>query len=161
MRGKPPALAVGRFTVFNINEEMDPNIIVMSSSLRQYSLFVHQVNEELSRGQELGEAIRDAIMFCVQNDIMKEFLQEHGSEVSNMLYDEWNMDHALRVHREEGRKEGRIEGREEGREEGARTEFLTTVANAHRAGISAEQIAKITGHTQEEVEAAIAETDNN
>lgn len=74
-----------------------------------------------------------------------------------MLFDEWNMDHALRVHREEGRKEGR----EEGREEGARTEFLTTVANAHRAGISAEQIAKITGHTQEEVEAAIAETDNN
>jgi hypothetical protein len=37
---------------------------------------------------------------------MDDFLKRHGSEVSNMLYTEWNWDDALRISKEEGVEEG-------------------------------------------------------
>ena len=44
---------------------------------------------------------------------MTEFLETHGSEVSNLLLEEWNMDEALKDAREEGREEGRVEAKQE------------------------------------------------
>ena len=44
---------------------------------------------------------------------MTEFLETHGSEVSNLLLEEWNMDEALKDAREEGREEGREEAKQE------------------------------------------------
>ena len=40
---------------------------------------------------------------------MTEFLETHGSEVSNLLLEEWNMDEALKGAREEGRVEAKQE----------------------------------------------------
>ena len=40
---------------------------------------------------------------------MTEFLETHGSEVSNLLLEEWNMDEALKDAREEGRVEAKQE----------------------------------------------------
>ncbi|MDR1389329.1 MAG: hypothetical protein LBJ31_05070, partial [Treponema sp.] len=51
-------------------------------------------------------------------NILKEFLEEHSSEVINMLLTEWNWDDALAVREEEGRQEGREEGLEMGLEKG-------------------------------------------
>jgi predicted transposase/invertase (TIGR01784 family) len=64
-------------------------------------------------------------------------LKKNGSEVSNMLYTEWNWDDALAVRYEEGREEGWEEGREEGREEIAR--------NALVKGIPIDIVSEITG----------------
>ena len=44
---------------------------------------------------------------------MTEFLETHGSEVSNLLLEEWNMDEALKDAREKGREEGREEAKQE------------------------------------------------
>ena len=44
---------------------------------------------------------------------MTEFLETHGSEVSNLLLEEWTMDEALKDAREEGREEGRVEAKQE------------------------------------------------
>lgn len=40
---------------------------------------------------------------------MTEFLETRGSEVSNLLLEEWNMDEALKDAREEGRVEAKQE----------------------------------------------------
>ena len=54
-----------------------------------------------------------------------------------MLYEEWDMETALAVEREEGREEGREKGLEIGREEGR----AETIKNLLENGIAAEQIA--------------------
>ena len=54
---------------------------------------------------------------CIQRDVMKGFLQEHGAEVENMLYTEWNIDDMCRVAREEGWEDGLEQGWERGRME--------------------------------------------
>ena len=69
-------------------------------------------------GKTFDEAVEDAVVYCIRNDIMKEFLELHGSEVSNMLLSEWNMDEALEVAKEEGMEEAFADGVEYGLERG-------------------------------------------
>jgi predicted transposase/invertase (TIGR01784 family) len=104
--------------IYNINYNKSPQLIQKSKSLMDYSLFIHAVKQEQAAGQDFSDAVRNAIRYCIAHDIMKEFLSQHGSEVENMLFTEWNMDEALAVATDEGREQGRKEGRKEGQEEG-------------------------------------------
>jgi hypothetical protein len=52
------------------------------------------------------EAVKKAVRYCIDNDIMKDFLKLHSKEIANMLVTEWNWDTALKVREEEGREEG-------------------------------------------------------
>lgn len=87
--------------VYNINYQKSPQIIQKSQSLKEYSLFVHQVNAELACGQSFGQAVTKAIRYCMAHNIMKEYLYQNGSEVENMLFTEWNNETALEVWKEE------------------------------------------------------------
>lgn len=49
---------------------------------------------------------------------MVDFLSTHGSEVSNMIFTEFNMEDALRVRGEEGYEDGLAEGKSLGLAEG-------------------------------------------
>ena len=103
--------------VLNINHGRNAVIVRKCETLAMYSAFVGKVQEYEKAGMGRGEAINNAIKYCMENDILKEFLEQNASEVLNMLLTEWNMDDALEVRYEEGREEGLEEGREEGREE--------------------------------------------
>jgi hypothetical protein len=108
-------------TVYNINEGHNRAIVERSEKLNWYSVFIGKVREyekELRGGRkraDFTEAERDtidkaamerAIKWCIARNILKEFLETHGSEVVNMLFDEWKLEDALVVEREEGREEG-------------------------------------------------------
>ena len=149
---KEPALELS-VDVYNINYEKTPQVIEKSESLKNYSLFVCLVNRERNAGATLEEAINSAVRYCIGHDIMREFLQKHGSEVENMLFTEWNMEDALRVTREEGREEGVVEGMEKGMEKGreegmeksilAFAEYLTPEIIAQQLGLSLEKVQNI------------------
>ena len=123
---------------YNINYEKAPEIIVRSKSLNDYSLFVHTVKMGMQEGRTFDEAVEDAVVYCIRNNIMKEFLELHGSEVSNMLLSEWNMDEALEVTQEEAFADGVEYGLEQGQE-------VEREKNIRALGrkISAEDIAEI------------------
>jgi hypothetical protein len=53
----------------------------------------------------LEEAVAEAIRHCSRNGVLAGFLSEHGSEVMNMLLDEWNLDEAKGVWYDEGWEE--------------------------------------------------------
>ena len=58
-------------------------------------------------------AIKRAIGDCIRQDVLKDFLKEHGSEVHNMLLSGWNWDDAKRVWQREAREDEREENRKE------------------------------------------------
>ena len=64
---------------------------------------------------------------------MKEFLEQHGSEVSNMLLSEWNMDEALEVTQEEAFADGVEYGLERGIEQGLEQGMELGVAQGETA----------------------------
>ena len=101
--------------VININYGHNEGIVKSCKTLFWYSIFVEKVREHEQEGLSLEEAIRKAIQYCIAHDIMKEYLEQYGTEVINMLFAEWNMEDALAVRFEEGREEGREEGSEEER----------------------------------------------
>jgi flagellar biosynthesis/type III secretory pathway protein FliH len=66
----------------------------------------------------LAPAVTEAVRSCVRDGILADFLEEHGSEVLNMLLEEWNWEEAKEVWWEEAMEKGMEEGMEKGMEKG-------------------------------------------
>ena len=141
--------------IININEGRNTAIVQRCRKLWEYSAFIARVRDfERDLGSR-EEGIKAAIKHCLEQGILKEFLEEHSSEVFNMLLTEWNTADAIAVNRREGREEGLEEGLERGLEkglergrEGGRKEIAK---NLKVAGSSPDFIANVTGLTLEEI----------
>jgi len=57
----------------------------------------------------LAEAIRLAIKTCLNKNILVNSLREHGSEIVNMIFGEWNWNDAIAVAKEEGAEERNLQ----------------------------------------------------
>ena len=60
---------------------------------------------------ERVQAIREAMRYCEEHDIMREFLEEHEREVINMVDFEWNQKDFEEAILEEGIERGIEEGK--------------------------------------------------
>jgi predicted transposase YdaD len=125
--------------VVNINEGKNEAIAKKCRMLAEYSIFVAKVREFEKDGLKREEAIKKAVIYCRDHDILKEFLEKNASEVLNMLLTEWNWDDALDVRFEEGREEGREKRAEE------------IAKNALAKNIPIETVMEITGLSLEEI----------
>jgi predicted transposase/invertase (TIGR01784 family) len=149
--------------VYNINKGRNAEMAAKSSSLSGYEEFVATVRENL-KVMSLKEAIRVAIRSCISSNILVEFLTEHGSEVENMIFHEWNWDEALEVRYDEGVTVGVAIGKEEGLTEGIaigetrgvaigkEEGLLHTARNMKAKGFNTAVICEITGLSEAEVE---------
>jgi flagellar biosynthesis/type III secretory pathway protein FliH len=147
--------------VYNINQGRNKDILQKSKALSDYAAFIGQVKANRAKGLTLAEAIGEAVQYCIDNGIMKDYLESNASEVKNMLFTEFNMDVAKKIWREEGVEEG-IEkgiergierGREQGREEGMGIGMEKGIEKAAKAalakGLSMSDVADITGLGEE------------
>jgi flagellar basal body-associated protein FliL len=99
--------------VYNINKGRNKAILQRSKSLGDYAAFIGRIKENRAKGFPLDEAITEAVGYCIDNDIMKEYLEANASEVRNMLFTEFNMDTALRIRFNEGMEQGIEQGLEQ------------------------------------------------
>ena len=76
--------------VVNINYDKDNVIIKRCEPLKQYSQFVDAVRHHIAIDREHG--FETAIKECIQNDILREYLQRKSKEVLNMLIGEYDYD---------------------------------------------------------------------
>ncbi|MDR1248212.1 MAG: Rpn family recombination-promoting nuclease/putative transposase [Treponema sp.] len=104
-------------TVYNINKDRNQALLSRSKHLAGYAEFVARVREN-ENAMPPDQAVTEAVRRCIRDGILADFLEEHGSEVMNMLLEEWNWDEAKEVWREEAWEKGWEEGREEGIEKG-------------------------------------------
>jgi len=133
--------------VININQGRNREIVQRCETLNGYCAFIGKVREYESEGYSLEEAIRKAVKYCRDHDILKEFLEANAKEVMTMLMEEWNWDDALAVRYEEGMEDGLEKGREEGMEKGREE----TARNALSQGLSVDIVQKITGLDMEAI----------
>lgn len=138
-----------RVEVYNVNYTdnavVQSALIERSQSLKEYSQFIYQLQQGKRKGQPLEEALCNAMDYCIENDIMRGFLETHGSEVRNMLYTEWNMEEACRIACEEGCMEGRIEGEKRERLKNIRLlkDVLSPEVIAEKFGLSLSEVLDI------------------
>jgi hypothetical protein len=133
-------------TVYNINRGHNGEMVERCEKLRGYSEFIGKVRELAGESGDREAAMEGAVRWCIGDGILRDFFEEHGTEVVNMQMAEWKLEDALVVEREEGREEGWEEGHEEGREEGwkerGERDREETIRNLVDFGMKAEQISR-------------------
>ncbi|MFP3043782.1 hypothetical protein LQZ19_18375 [Treponema primitia] len=116
--------------VYNINYGQNTELLRRSESLAGYAQFVAKVREN-ETAMPLEQAVTEAVRYCIKNRILVRFLEEHGGEVVNMLFGEWDWDEAKEAWQEEAREEGEQKGR---------AETLNEVLELLKQGYRAEEI---------------------
>ena len=124
----PPELELN-VKVININYEENHTIVQQCQHLKEYSYFISVVRTYLKKGLKLNDAIVHAVKTCINENVMKKFLEKNASEVVNMLFTEFDMDTAKKIWKEEAREEGRNEGIAEGRNEGKKEKQIEIAKN--------------------------------
>ncbi len=138
-------------TMYNINIGHNQALMEQCDTLHGYSIFIGKIREFQKSGMNLSEAIDMACNYCIERNILTDFLRKNRSEVKRVLLTEYNEKHQRKLDRadarEEGREEGikvgREEGRVEGREEGEKEKARRVVLNMLRKGISDEDICEL------------------
>ena len=142
--------------VININYNKDNKLLENCKPLEEYTQFVEAVRRHIRLDAENG--FRNAIKECIQNDILRDYLERKSREVMNMLIAEYDYDTDIAVQREEEREtafaEGRNEGIAQGFSDGAHQKALETARILKRLGDSVQKISQATGLAEEEVEKA-------
>lgn len=93
-------------TALNINFGLKQPLLAKCQYLRDYSTLVGQVKEGIRAGLTRKEAISRAVRYCLDNGLMKGYLEKKSQEVFNMLVLQWEQDKAIRASYEDGRDEG-------------------------------------------------------
>ena len=129
--------------VYNINYGCNAPMLERSRALEGYSFFMSKIRE-YQKEFPLEEAMEKAIKYCIEHDVLKEFLKENSPEVVNMLLEEWTLEDALAVEREEAR--------EEALEEGLKRAALEIAQKMKARSHPLMEIIEVTGLSQEVVE---------
>ena len=95
-------------TAFNINYGLPQPLFKNCPYLSDYSTLVGKVKEGIRLGLSRRDAIRRAVKFCLDNNIMRDYLLKHSEEVFDMLALECNLDDAKQAWFEDGLEQGEI-----------------------------------------------------
>lgn len=106
--------------VYNINFGKNEDILEKCPFLKDYMTFVDYVRRfhKENEYEQLYDAIERAIDRCIEENVLRDFLIEHRSEVVKVTRLDYTFEQQILLEREDAREEGREEGREQGHEEG-------------------------------------------
>ena len=132
--------------VININYNKDNKLLEKCKPLEEYTLFVETVRRHIRLDAENG--FKNAIKECIQNDILRDYLERKSREVMNMLIAEYDYDTDIAVQREESLRVGI----QKGFSDGSRQKALETAKRMRSHDYQVSEICAMTGLSQEEVE---------
>ena len=119
-------------TSFNINFGLNQPLLKKCSYLNDYSTLVGRVKLGIKNKLSRRQAIIQAIDWCINNNIMKNYLSAKKDEVFTMLDFQWDLDEAKIAWQRQGENRGRLEERD------------SIALNMLREGLPFEQIQKFT-----------------
>ncbi len=99
--------------MLNVNSGHNKELMKMSHTLWEYAEYTARVRE-YAEVMELEEAVERAIEECIQEGILKEFLEKNRAEAKNMSIFEYDQERHIKQEREEAWEEGRKEGKKAG-----------------------------------------------
>ena len=137
--------------VYNINQGHNSEILKKSLTLDSYSILISKIWEYRNNKLSLEKALESAIKYCIENDVLKDFLKKHGSEVYGMLYGEYKLEDEIAVVKREYFEDGHAQGHAQGHSQGSANREKTIAQNALAKGLTPEFVHEITGLSLEEI----------
>ena len=149
--------------VININNGKNEELMKACNILKGYAMFVEQVRKHVEREGE--EGFSNAIRYCIEHDILKDYLAERFKVVENMLTAEYNYEMDIAVQRSEEYKLAYAEGEARGEAMGKTIgEIIKQKAIALKLlamkNLSIEQVSEATELPIEEIKSLIHECKN-
>ena len=118
-----------------------------------YSKLLYYIREELeTNGNDLKAEIDTAVLRCIDEGLIDDFLRKHSREVSGMLFKEITAEEFADIRAKEAYEDGEQDGLAKGRSEGEALKQREIAKNMLQESMPKSVIAKITGLSVEEVE---------
>ena len=112
-------------TILNINPGKNEELKNRCPVLKEYTQYVEKVRKN-SEKMPLQEAVEQAIEYCIQNDILRDFLTEQKAEVVKMSIFEYDEQREIELIRRDEREIGKEIGKEIGERIGIEKERENT-----------------------------------
>ena len=145
--------------VHNIAYDKAKLLLGKSAAMRDYAMFIQYVRVSMAQGMEREAAIREAVRYCIEHDVMKDFLIEHEREVIDMVAFEWNQklfeeakfEEGLERGIERGIEQGLEQGLEQGREQGIEQGRMSAVLGMLKEKLPVDMIARVSEMSVEKI----------
>ena len=108
--------------MLNVNQGHNPELMEVCHTLWECAEYTGRVRK-YAREQPIAEAVERAITECIQEGILKEFLEKNRREAKNVSIYEYDQEKHIRQEREEAWEAGEKAGWEAG-EKAGRTDHL-------------------------------------
>ena len=105
-------------TMFNINRGHNQELMEKCRRLWEYSEFIAEVNDNLTKGYSLKRAITTAMSNCIERGVLADILLVNKAEVMDMLLTEYDEKKHMKAIRKEGYEDGLEDGIQKGIEQG-------------------------------------------
>lgn len=105
-------------TMININLGHNGELMNKCRVLGEYATFIAKIREYQNQGLTVADAIDRASMYCIDHDILKQFLLKNRSEVVKVLLTEFDEKKYIRMERRDAYEDGVREGTEIGYNQG-------------------------------------------
>ena len=146
--------------LLNINRNHNRELMEACRDLKDYAEYVARVRK-YARELPLSEAVERAITECIQEGVLKEFLEKNRAEVKKMSIYEYDQEKHIRMERQEawedGMQEGRREGIKEGELRGRNAQLSELIKKKLARGKSISRIAEELEETEERIQELILE----
>ena len=146
--------------LLNINRNHNRELMEACRDLKDYAEYVDRVRK-YARELPLSEAVERAISECIQEGVLKEFLEKNRAEVKKMSIYEYDQEKYIRMERqdawEDGMQEGRREGIKEGELRGRNAQLSELIKKKLARGKSISRIAEELEETEERIHELILE----
>ena len=103
--------------ILNVNYGKNKDLMEKCKPLQDYAILVGKIREKIAEGFSIQEGIDKAVLECIREDILAEFLKKHRAEVLNVCLTEYNEERVLQSIREEEFEFGLKQGIEQGIEQ--------------------------------------------
>ena len=144
----------------NINEGHNKELMAQCQILKEYAQYVAKVRE-CARSSALDVAVEEAVNYCIQNDILAEFLRKNKSEVIATSIFEYNKEEEEKKLRKAEYEAGMEIGREAGIQEGKLQKTKEVAITLSRSGFPVKKIEELLHVGEETILEWIKESTEN
>ena len=123
--------------MLNISGKHNQKLKEACTTLKEYAIYTDKVRKYAEEA-ELPDAVERAIQECIAEGVLQDFLEKHRAEAKEMSIFEYDQEKHMRQEREEAWADGR----------------LSMIIQMLKNGMSAEDISRAAGATEEEIKKA-------
>lgn len=97
-------------TILNINYGHNKKLLSNCKTLSDYGILIKTINDYKQKYNEINAAIENAIDYCIEHDVLKDFLLERKTEAMHTLLTEYDEKKTMEYLRQDAYDDGVTEG---------------------------------------------------